>query len=1235
MFSALRNIRLHLLLGIVCLFLGYLFQYNIRQNQIDEDVISEFQENYLKFEKNIEDEVEQTYKLVATKKQSVNLFRQISRGYPLKLKDNGQFIFVYFKDSLIYWSDNTVPIPDRFDSKAKLNENDLLHLDNGYYIQKVKSNRHFTVVGLFLVKSDFPYENNDLVNDFNPRFNLSYKAKLVTEETGNKIYNNEEEFVFSIEASDKRERNRYLEFLIVFLYLTGIMVLLQGLINFLYERITEKQYILNIILAISIGGFRIISLHNEWFSFLYDFEMFQPNLYASSEWSPNFGELFINITFIFFLCIFAIKRFNKTLNSIENKVVLNSLLLFFYLVGLLGVHYTLDTLRGLIENSKIPFDIQKLFSLSFYSFLSIIGMGALMYLYYVYVKFLVRKINKSTIRANHFAVFWFVSSLFFLAYDIFFGESLLIVALFPLVVNGLIIFFEFRYPNENKFGVAIIFLITFSLYGSYNLNEFYFEKEKNNRIIYAEKLAIDEDPLTEIEYDAISRKLVKDSYILEALYSGELTSKSEFDRQMELSYFNKFWDKYEINFYLFKKDGNPLINYRGSNSNSFSKLNKIISNHTITSSINSKIHYVTDYTDKLAYIIRQPIKNRDSLVGYLYCDLKSKIIPEAIGFPTLLMDKKAKIFEELESYSLAKYVNNKLVNKRGDFNYSLDPSGWRNASGGVNSFVNIEGYNHYIYILNDTDFFILSRENTDLVKFATTFSYLFTIFGLLLLIPVIINEWPGGFSLKNISLTLRIQFILIGLVLVSLLVFGIGAGIFIRQQYHSNTKEFIREKMNSVKTEVGQKLGDEEDLTDPALKNYMEYILTKFSKVFVADINLYDLNGKLLGSSRPKIFQSGLLSNRMNPSSFDEMNLKNRSEFIHNEKIGNLNYLSGYVPFINKKGKILAYLNLQYFAQQSELEIQVSKFMIAIINVFIILFAFSIIIAILISNWLTKPLKLVSNSLKTIKFGKVNEPIDYKGENEIGILVQEYNLRVKELEDYASQLAKSERESAWREMAKQVAHEIKNPLTPMKLGIQHLNRLVEEDDPSVKEKIKKLNRSLIEQIDALTRIANEFSNFAKMPKANDSQIDIVELLTGAIHVFEEYDGVDISLNTDKVSSAPYFADKELMIRIFNNLLKNAIQAKKPDERVNIVVELQVQKDQYLITIKDNGVGIPDSQKAKIFVPNFTTKSKGTGLGLAMVKNIVENYNGRITFTSEEKVGTIFYVYLPKNKTDKS
>ncbi|MEZ4939141.1 MAG: hypothetical protein R2799_16265, partial [Crocinitomicaceae bacterium] len=888
-----KNNRILLVVGGLFILIAYLFQNNIRQNEIDEKVIKRFQNQYLEHEEDLAKEVDQTYSLIATKVDKQNLFRRINVNYPHQLKASGQFVYVYYKDSLIYWTDNTVPVPDVLEKHFLQPENDIVKLKNGYYIQKIKSNRFYTIVGLFLIKSEFPYENTDLVNEFNPVFEFGYEATINSEPTANKIYNSDEEFVFSIEPMDNKERNRYLEFFIIFLYIAGILIILQSIVNALYFRITKNLLILDATVAIVVGSLRFISLDQEWFSFLYDFEMFQPNLYASSAYSPNFGELTINITWIFFLCVFAIKRFNKSFNYIKNKYVYNGFLLTFYLFGLFGVHYTLEALKGLIENSKIPFDIQKLFSLSFYSFLSIIGMGALMYLYYIYIKFVVRKIRNSTIRPNRFAVFWFFTSLGFWAMEMFRGDDLFVVSLFPLVVNGLIIFFEFRYPNENKFGVAVIFLITFSIYGSYNLNEFYLEKEKNNRVIYAEKLAIDEDPLTEIEYDFISKKIVRDQFILNALYQGELTVKSEFDQEMELQYFNKFWDKYEINFYLFKKDGNPLINYRGTNKNSFSKLNQIISKHCVTSSINANIHYVTDYTDKLAYIIRQPIKNSDSLVGYLYCDLKSKIIPEAIGFPTLLMDKKAKIFEELESYSLAKYVDNKLVNKRGDFNYSLEPAFWRDASGGVNSFVNVEGYNHYIYILNDNDFFILSRENTNVVKFATTFSYLFAIFGMLLLIPLIINEWPRGFSIKNVSLTLRIQFILIGLVLISLLVFGVGAGIFIRQQYHENTKEFIREKMNSVRTEVGQKLGDEEDLTDLAMKNYMEYVLSKLSKVFVTDINLYDLDGRLLGSSRPKIFQSGLLSNQMNPDAFNQMNLKNKSEFIHNERIGKLDYLSG------------------------------------------------------------------------------------------------------------------------------------------------------------------------------------------------------------------------------------------------------------------------------------------------------------------------------------------------------
>jgi len=396
---------------------------------------------------------------------------------------------------------------------------------------------------------------------------------------------------------------------------------------------------------------------------------------------------------------------------------------------------------------------------------------------------------------------------------------------------------------------------------------------------------------------------------------------------------------------------------------------------------------------------------------------------------------------------------------------------------------------------------------------------------------------------------------------------------------------------------------------------------------------LYDRSGFLLASSRPKIFNIGLLSEQMNPEAYKALIVQNKSEYVHDENIGFLNYGSAYKPFYNHEGKILGFVNLQHFGQQKEFENQIQKFLVAIINVFMLLLAVSIVLAIFISNWVTTPLRLLHENFSSIRFGKHNQRISYDKEDEIGVLVRDYNQKLDELEYTANQLAQSERESAWREMAKQVAHEIKNPLTPMKLSIQQLLRVYDPNDPSSELKLKRVANSIIEQIDALTNIANEFSNFAKMPRPDEIQLDLVAVLENVIEVFKEEGTANISLKTE-LDKVIIQADKDQMIRIFNNLIKNAVQAIPDYREGRIEIRIFSKDNKIHIEIEDNGVGIPKEKEANIFVPYFTTKTTGTGLGLAMVRQIIENHRGAIYFTSEENVGTIFHLEFPENESEK-
>jgi nitrogen fixation/metabolism regulation signal transduction histidine kinase len=305
----------------------------------------------------------------------------------------------------------------------------------------------------------------------------------------------------------------------------------------------------------------------------------------------------------------------------------------------------------------------------------------------------------------------------------------------------------------------------------------------------------------------------------------------------------------------------------------------------------------------------------------------------------------------------------------------------------------------------------------------------------------------------------------------------------------------------------------------------------------------------------------------------------------------------------------------------------VTAFMSALLNVYVFMLLITGGLAIFIANNVTKALSELSAGIQRLRLG-YNEPIEWKRNDEIGDLVQAYNNALKKIEESSRLLAQSEREGAWREMAKQVAHEIKNPLTPMKLSIQYLQHAKANGVQNLEELIQRVSETLVEQIEALARIATEFSSFAKMPKAENSLFSLNELAR-SVHTLFANERLDMQISLylpDK--DFIVYTDRNHLTRVLNNLFKNAIQA-IPDGRPGVIeVSLRQDKNMVVVEVSDNGSGIPEDIREKVFVPNFSTKSSGTGLGLAICKNIVETAGGNIYFTTETGIGTTFFVELP-------
>lgn len=1125
---------------------------------------------------------------------------------------------VYRSDSLVYWNTNQLPII-RF-ADIHFPSNGILHLQNGWYCAKTVEVGDYLVCGTFLIKQDYSYENKELINAFSPGFELPYSATLSEEEDqGFQVNLKDKSYAFSI-IPDEIQTISHWESVILFVLQIASIALWLLVLTALSKRL---PMVMRAIIPVALLVVRYLSLKLNWFHFMEGTEVHEPSLYGANEWFPNFLEYAVNIA-IFIYLMYELRQFLRlTKPTLMGKAITLVSFLSTIFCWVLLVHLN----QGLIENSSIPMVIDQLFELNMYSMIAMASLGFFIYAYYLLVRDTIARCKDAGWSPVHMSLITFFGACLFFFYEVNAGDQLSVNAVFPGLLYGFMVYLIYRFGGVRQLGSGLLLLVLFSLVTASNISEFNQKKERSERELYANQLATEKSIVTEAEYYQLSNSIKEDHFLQRFIGSPQTMSVSDFQEGMERRLFNGFWERYEMSFSLFDSQQQPLIEYRKDPDELYSELQAIIDKSGVPSELDSNIYFISDYSGQYSYIIRQPIQAKDTAASaILFCTLKSKKIPEEIGFPRLLISQQTGVFERLESNSIAKYHDSRLVTKYGDFNYPSSYKVMIPPSLKTKGFFDFGDYNHYALKKEGNDFVIISTKNFTTIDLATSFSYLFSFFGFLLL-PLLLRFNSGKPARRTFSLAMKIQMVLIALVFLSLFAFGWGSGVFVSNQYNQYTDDVIREKLNSLQTEVRAKLGDFEELSIYENGNYMQYILQKFAKVFFTDINLYDNDGYLLATSRPKVFNVGLLSEQMNPVAYKQMKFNLKSEYVHVEKIGELDYSSAYLPFYNNSGERMGFINLQHFGQQREFENQIQKFLVAIINVFILLLAISIVLAIFISAWLTSPLRILQESFASVKFGKYNEQISYDREDEIGALVKDYNQKLLELEFAAQQLAKSERESAWREMAKQVAHEIKNPLTPMKLSVQQLLRVYDPDDPKSGEKLKKVANSMIEQIDALTNIANEFSSFAKMPNPHEARLEVVALIRGVSEVFTAAGKIELEISA-RPDAIYVLADKDQFVRVFNNLIKNAIQAIPKERAGRIVIELVQKEDKVIIRIGDNGVGIDPSKISKIFVPYFTTKSTGTGLGLAMVRQIIENHQGTIDFDTELGVGTTFEIVLP-------
>ena len=743
---------------------------------------------------------------------------------------------------------------------------------------------------------------------------------------------------------------------------------------------------------------------------------------------------------------------------------------------------------------------------------------------------------------------------------------------------------------------------------------FVYQRNENNENAemerFAKIIANERDEEFEKSIDQIIYEIENDSLFNKMLDSDIVPIDDSITVYLNSNYFNKIelYKNYNRTFTLC--DNSTLIRF--NDNDSLQSCDEYFAN--IFESYNSYFFenglcHIDDPTSDIYYIVIMMFDNYQTLYLEFY---KEKI------YNKLLLDSDSTNFDNfiipnLKNYSFAIYNNNILHYKLGNYYY---PNSFKNFISQEDGLHRGKEFKHFI--LNDLDnnkSIIVSIESERWMKFVAPISIIF--FTLLLAYFFYIYFEKSRSNIFKRSFHSKMQFTVLLVLTFSFFAIGITSFLFLRNNITKKTQIEQYKQANIIRNNLESNL-----LTENNVSNYD--IIHHLKETFFCDISIYDLDGILINSTLPG---ANIDEDVLNENAYRTILFDNAGYYLQKESYKEEKYSSYYFPILDKNNKLIAILNVIYFDFQQEYNDNLSDFALNYLNIIIVLLVISSIIVILITRKTLKPLKIIENQMGKIRLDGTNEPINFKGRDEIGALVEQYNNMCRELEIAAIKLARNERESAWREMARQVAHEIKNPLTPMRLNIEYLQMLWDRKDPKFEENFKETLKSLLEQIDTLSKIATAFSDYAKLPENTPTNFDIAELLKSTIKLYDVKNNISITLNYDEKDEWLLFADRNNLGRVVGNIIKNAIQAIGSKQGI-IEVILNKIGDRYQIKISDNGCGIKDEDKKKVFFPNFTTKSSGMGVGLSVSQDIVQRMGGSITFESEVGKGTVFTIDIP-------
>ncbi len=958
--------------------------------------------------------------------------------------------------------------------------------------------------------------------------------------------------------------------------------------------------------------------------------LFSRSLFSTSAFIPSLALLLILLFCLLWWLLFFIGNVKTPLPPSRSRLVTVFLIAIGILLLIACAITPVNLIRKLVLDSQLSFDVTDLNAVNGFTFIGLFTVVLVLccntLIIYSCNVHLRRLLPKRILK------YLFVAAGLWIAY-VFLKPTAACQYYFAGSIFAFLLVFDLFYEGRkiSIFSVEIFLTaILLAVLASSLLYHFNSVKKKSEERAFAERIVRQRDEMMEYLFSDVSDSLRKDPLVRSYLENPTRANRSYADEHIATRYLRGHLNRYQATLYFFNSKGQPVYN---ADTLQLPAIDTLL-HHGEASFFTPDLYYFKDAKDGRYYIadIRM-----DSAAGRVVIALQARQGLHAAVYPELLEPGRLQKINTKKNFTYAIYAQRELIAQNNDHPFPVYLRGDGMEVGALR-VISREGYNVNIYKVEEGKRVAIIETRESWLEILTLFSYIVGALMISVLIYFLLSLYLRYLHkhkqerLIELSLRNRIHLAMLTTVMLAFLVLGIVTIVIFKDRYENTNETKLRNVMQTIERAVQEYLKkDSQTLTEAGFDEATQ--TTQFRNFIAAfaedkklDINIYNSYGSLNATSQEDIYNKALLARIMMPDAYHIMAKEHKTILLQEEHIGKLPYLSSYVPVRNINGDAVGYVNVPFFSSERELNYQISNILVALINIYVLIFILSSILAVSITNRLTKGFQLLIEKFRTFDL-KENEKIAWAYDDEIGLLLREYNKMVEKVVENARRLAQSERESAWREMAQQVAHEIKNPLTPMKLNIQYLQQAMEKNHPNIEQLTKNVSASMIEQIDSLTHIASAFSDFAKMPEAAPEIIVLNELVKNIQELYQHGQAANIRLDITE-EPLKIYTDKNQLLRVLNNLIKNALEAIPDDRQPLITLSLKKEKNKALLTVTDNGNGIDAAVQQKIFSPYFTTKGSGTGLGLAMTKKIIEFWNGRIGFETEEGTGTSFFIELP-------